>query len=141
MIATVLYTDIVGFSMLNPADQRRVLDQLNALVRELESFRRHEEQGRAFLRDSGDGVALVFMAPVRDVFACTKALAAKARIGRLLLRIGLHTGDLDSDILDHHGKTKGTGDAIVNEAFLSQQRRIPRGRTTSPNGCETECEP
>lgn len=114
MTASVLYTDIVGFSMLSPAEQRRVLDQLNFLVRELEWFRGHEEQGRAFLRDSGDGVALVFMAPARDVLGCCKALAAQARMKHLELRIGLHTGQLDANILDHHGKTKGTGDAIVN---------------------------
>lgn len=109
-IAHVLFMDIVGWSRLPMEEQSWCVEQLNALVRDTNDFRR-AQAGRALIQlPSGDGMALVFFgdpeAPVRCALALTQKLSA---IPRLQLRMGVHSGPVYRvrDIRDEENVTGG----------------------------------
>jgi len=93
VLATVLYTDIVGSTqrMAELGDQRwrGVLDAHDArAAAEVARFR-----GR-IVKQTGDGHLAVFDGPARAI-RCAKALAAAARGLGVELRAGLHTGEIE----------------------------------------------
>src|SRR2546423_721276 len=59
-IAYVLFIDIVGYSRLKTAEQHRLIELLNQIVRGSEHFRKAEANHRIVTVPSGDGMALVF---------------------------------------------------------------------------------
>jgi class 3 adenylate cyclase len=93
-IAHVLFMDIVGYSRLSRLeDQTRILEQLQALVRETPEFRRAEPGGELIPLPTGDGMALVFFrhpeAPVRCAMEVARAVRS---LPELQLRMGVHSG-------------------------------------------------
>ena len=94
VLATVLFTDIVGSTELAARDGDRVwrqtLEEHDRLVEaELERFR-----GRP-VKTMGDGVLATFDGPARAI-RCAKSLGAavERRLG-LRVRAGLHTGEIE----------------------------------------------
>src|SRR5205814_8077600 len=59
-IAYVLFIDLVGYSKLVTAEQRRLLEVLNRIVREAEHFHTAEANGRLITVPTGADMALVF---------------------------------------------------------------------------------
>jgi class 3 adenylate cyclase len=103
-MASVLFTDIVGFSR-NPLEkQSDLLDSLQQIVRETQEYRRAEQAGSLIKLPTGDGMALVFfhdpVAPVRCALEIQNALKSHPE---LPLRTGVHTGPIyrQSDIKDN----------------------------------------
>jgi class 3 adenylate cyclase len=93
MLATVLFTDIVGSTeraaALGDATWRLLLEQHNALTHEtLASFR-----GRV-VTTTGDGFLAVFDGPARGV-RCARALVEAMRELGLEIRAGLHSGECE----------------------------------------------
>ncbi len=93
VLATVLYTDIVGSTevaaRLGDARWRELLDEHDALVRrELERFR-----GR-YVSSAGDGVLATFDGPARAVRCASELHVELKKIG-IDIRAGAHTGEVE----------------------------------------------
>jgi pimeloyl-ACP methyl ester carboxylesterase len=93
VLATVLYTDIVGSTdhVAHVGDQawRSVLDQHDAAVRaELHRFAGRE------IKMSGDGLLAVFDGPARAIRCADAIQTVLGRIG-LDVRAGLHSGEIE----------------------------------------------
>ncbi len=103
-MASVLFTDIVGFSRNSLEKQMMLLDHLQQIVRDTKEYQQAEKSGGLIKLPTGDGMALVFfhdpVAPVRCAIEIQNVL--KAHPG-LPLRTGIHTGPVyrQSDIKDN----------------------------------------
>src|SRR5438477_8640758 len=104
-IAYVLFIDIVGYSKLVTAEQRRLLELLNRIVREAEHFRTAEANGRLITVPTGDGMALVFYNTPEAPVECALEIGRAAREHpELKLRMGMHSG-LVSGLVDVSGRS------------------------------------
>lgn len=103
-MASVLFTDIVGFSRNSLEKQGMLLDHLQQIVKGTTEYQNAEKCGGLIKLPTGDGMALVFfhdpVAPVRCAIEIQNVL--KAHPG-LPLRTGIHTGPIYrlSDIKDN----------------------------------------
>lgn len=93
-LATVLFTDIVGSTemalRLGDRAWRELLQRFLQLARQqLAAHRGHE------VDNAGDGVFATFDAPARAV-ACGLSMAREARALGLEIRVGAHTGEIDT---------------------------------------------
>src|SRR5947209_19793510 len=92
-IAYVLFIDLVGYSKLVTAEQRRLLDLLNRIVREAEHFHTGEANGRLITVPTGDGMASVFYNTPQAPVECAREVGRAARAHpELKPRIGSHSG-------------------------------------------------
>lgn len=103
VLATVVFTDIVGsterLAEVGERHWRDVLDRHDEAVRrELERFR-----GRQ-VKTTGDGVLAVFDAPGRAV-QCACAIRDATNAMGLTVRVGVHTGEVESRGDDISGMT------------------------------------
>ncbi len=96
-LAHVLFIDVVGYSKTSVDDQREILRELNAIVRQTEQFRKAEAQQKLICLPTGDGMALAFFttpeAPVRCAIEIARALKNHPEIQ---LRMGVHTGPVNT---------------------------------------------
>jgi class 3 adenylate cyclase len=92
-MASVLFMDIVGYSLEPMEKQSSLLQELQTIVRATSEFGRAVEGNRLISLPTGDGMALVFFesptVAVECALSVSRALAAKPE---LKLRIGVHTG-------------------------------------------------
>src|SRR5207247_2495122 len=111
-IAYVLFIDIVGYSKLLIDQQRRLLEQLNEIVRSTEQFRKAEANHRLITIPTGDGMALVFYntpeAPVECALEISRAVKEHPE---LRLRMGVHSGAV-SGVVDVSGRANIAGAGI-----------------------------
>src|SRR5205814_2926903 len=111
-IAYVLFIDIVGYSKLVTAEQRRLLELLNRIVREAEHFRTAEANGRLITVPTGDGMALVFYnTPEAPVECALEIGRAASEHPELKLRMGMHSGPV-SGVVDVSGRSNIAGAGI-----------------------------
>jgi class 3 adenylate cyclase len=111
VLATVLFTDIVGSTQLAAelGDHRwqELLEQHNTLVRrELGRFRGRE------INTAGDGFLATFDGPARAI-ACACSIRDAARRLGLQIRFGLHTGELELHGTDIRGIAVHTGARVA----------------------------
>jgi pimeloyl-ACP methyl ester carboxylesterase len=93
MLATVLFTDIVGSTEkaaeLGDSRWRSLLDNHHAVIkRNLSRFRGHE------VKSTGDGILATFDGPARGV-RCACAIGDEIRQLGIEVRAGLHTGECE----------------------------------------------
>jgi len=111
-IAYVLFIDIVGYSKLVTAEQRRLLELLNRIVREAEHFHTAEANGRLITVPTGDGMALVFYNTPEAPVECALEVGRAAREHpELKLRMGMHSGPV-SGVVDVSGRSNIAGAGI-----------------------------
>src|SRR5438874_1533612 len=111
-IAYVLFVDIVGYSKLVTAEQRRLLELLNRIVREAEHFHTAEANGRLITVPTGDGMALVFYNTPEAPVECALEIGCAAREHpELKLRMGMHSGPV-SGVVDVSGRSNIAGAGI-----------------------------
>jgi class 3 adenylate cyclase len=103
-MASVLFLDIVGFS-LNPIEkQQALLNKLQEIVRRTKQFQQANSADQLISLPTGDGMALVFfqdpVVPVRCAIEIQSALRVNSE---LRLRAGVHIGPIfrHSDIQDN----------------------------------------
>jgi pimeloyl-ACP methyl ester carboxylesterase/class 3 adenylate cyclase len=123
MLATVLFTDIVGSTSraaeLGDARWRELLDRHDAAIRgQIEQFRGRE------VKTTGDGFFATFDGPARAV-GCALAACAEARPLGLSLRAGVHTGECEQRGADLGGIAVHIGARIcalaeANEVLVSR---------------------
>jgi serine/threonine-protein kinase len=111
-IAYVLFIDIVGYSKLLIDQQRRLLEQLNEIVRGTEQFRKAEASHRLITIPTGDGMALVFYNTPEAPVECALEISRAAREHpELKLRMGVHSGAV-SGVVDVSGRANIAGAGI-----------------------------
>src|ERR1700693_2708267 len=102
-IASVLFTDIVGYS-LQPIDrQTQLLSLLQKIVRASPEFQQAHVKDALISLPTGDGMALVFLLdPVSPVKWALEIARLLERHPQIKLRMGLHTGPIcrHADIKD-----------------------------------------
>ncbi len=92
-MAHVLFTDLVGYSLLPMDQQKEYLQQLQETVRESPQFQISDSAGDIINLPTGDGMALAFFgdptAPAQCALEVARVLKTKPH---LKLRMGIHTG-------------------------------------------------
>jgi TolB-like protein/class 3 adenylate cyclase/Tfp pilus assembly protein PilF len=111
-IAHLLLIDVVGYSKLLVNEQIELLQELNQIVRNTESFRAAETSGKLTRVPTGDGMALLFFhspeEPVRCALEISRALRDHTHIQ---LRMGVHSGPVNR-VNDVNDKTNFAGAGI-----------------------------
>ena len=92
-MAHVLFTDLVGYSLLPMDKQKQHLGELQAIVKAAPRFRAAEKAGEIISLPTGDGMALVFFGDPTAPAQCALEVAAGLKSKpHLKLRMGIHTG-------------------------------------------------
>jgi TolB-like protein/class 3 adenylate cyclase len=111
-IAHLLLIDVVGYSKLLVDEQIKLLQELNHIVRETESFRAAEASGKLNRVPTGDGMALFFFhspeQPVRCALDISRILQEHPHIQ---VRMGVHSGPVNR-VTDVNDKTNFAGAGI-----------------------------
>jgi TolB-like protein/class 3 adenylate cyclase len=111
-IAHLLLIDVVGYSKLLVNEQIELLQELNQIARNTESFRAAEATGKLIRIPTGDGMALLFFRspeePARCALEISRALHDHPQIQ---LRMGAHSGPV-SRVTDVNDKTNIAGAGI-----------------------------
>lgn len=112
-IGHILFLDIVGFSKLAIAEQRRQLDRLNAVALGSDTFQAEKARAALLVIPTGDGMALVFQgdltAPARCALEVMQELSAG--VPQVPVRMGIHSG-LVQPHLDVIGRENLVGEGI-----------------------------
>ncbi|MDZ4801681.1 MAG: adenylate/guanylate cyclase domain-containing protein [Bryobacteraceae bacterium] len=92
-MASVLFMDIVGYSLEPMERQSALLQKLQTIARATPEFQRAQEAGRLISLPTGDGFALVFFdLPMVAVECGLKVCKALKERPEIKLRMGVHTG-------------------------------------------------
>jgi TolB-like protein/Tfp pilus assembly protein PilF len=111
-IAHVLFLDIVGYSKLLVDEQRPVIDELNAVVRQTDEYQQAESAGRLIKIPTGDGMALVFYSSPEDPVECALEISrALKEHPNLRVRMGVHSGPV-SGVVDVNERANVAGAGI-----------------------------
>ena len=99
-LATIVFTDIVGFTKLTAEDQQKASDLLDLQRTELKPL--VESYGGKWVKEMGDGLILTFDTITSAVQCCLKIQRETKGIENLSLRIGIHLGEIlekENDII------------------------------------------
>ena len=87
------FMDIVGYSKKSTPMQKKVMDDLIAIVKGTEGYQQAQRQGKLIVLPTGDGMALVFFNSVHAAFKCAVDVGKKCyKSADIGLRNGLYTG-------------------------------------------------
>ena len=99
-LAAIVFTDIVGFTKLTAKDQ--TLASL-LLTKQREAFKPIvESHNGTWLKEMGDGLLLIFDTVTEAVNCCIKIQEEAKTIEQMVLRIGIHQGEilmLENDVI------------------------------------------
>ena len=92
-MAHILFTDLVGYSLLPMDQQKEYLQQLQEIVRQSPQFQTSDTGGDIINLPTGDGMALAFFGDPTAPAQCALEVAGvlKTKL-HLKLRMGIHTG-------------------------------------------------
>ena len=111
-IGHVLFVDVVGYSKLSGEDQRKVVRQLNDIVRATPEFRTAETSGQLVRLPAGDGMALVFLASPEAPVQCALEISrASKEYPYVQLRMGVNSGPINQ-VDDVNDRTSVSGAGI-----------------------------
>lgn len=92
-LASVLFLDIVGYSLRSIDDETEVLTTLQQAVRETAEYKAAVANKEIISLPTGDGMALVFLRDPMSPVKCALEIAAALRQhAEFKVRMGLHTG-------------------------------------------------
>src|SRR5436190_8722776 len=94
-IAHVLFIDIVDYSKLSTTEQSTQIQKLREIVRNTESFRTAEAEGKLLRLPTGDGGALVFRNLEAPVLCAVEIAKALRNHPDLRVRMGIHSGPVN----------------------------------------------
>ena len=118
MLATVLFTDIVGSTERAAALGDRAWQDINGRHDQIVRDELARHRGREIKR-LGDGFLATFDGPARGV-RCARAIADSVRRLGIEIRAGLHTGEIEVDADDIAGLTVSIGARVSAKAGPSE---------------------
>jgi len=87
------FMDIVGYSKKSTEMQKKVMDDLIAIVKGTQGYQQAQRQGKLIILPTGDGMALVFFNSVHAAFKCAVDVGKKCyKSASIGLRNGVYTG-------------------------------------------------
>ncbi len=87
------FMDIVGYSKKSTAMQKKVMDDLIAIVKGTTGYQQAQKQGKLIILPTGDGMALVFFNSVHAAFKCAVDTGKKCYKSKDIgLRMGIYSG-------------------------------------------------
>ena len=99
-LAAIVFTDIVGFTKLTAKDQTLAS---SLLTKQREAFKPIvESHSGTWLKEMGDGLLLIFDTVTEAVNCCIKIQEEAKTIEQMVLRIGIHQGEilmLENDVI------------------------------------------
>lgn len=99
-LAAIVFTDIVGFTKLTAKDQTLAS---SLLTKQRETFKPIvESHNGTWLKEMGDGLLLIFDTVTEAVNCCIKIQEEAKTIEQMVLRIGIHQGEilmLENDVI------------------------------------------
>jgi len=99
-LAAIVFTDIVGFTKLTAKDQTLAS---SLLTKQRDAFKPIvESHGGTWLKEMGDGLLLIFDTVTDAVNCCIKIQEEAKTIDQMVLRIGIHQGEilmLENDVI------------------------------------------
>ncbi len=101
-LAGIVAADVVGYSRLLGQDEAATLARVRALRSEIIEPQAAAHAGRLF-KTTGDGFLLAFPSAVQALRCALAIQAAQRAEGALMLRIGVHQGEVIPDGDDLHG--------------------------------------
>jgi len=111
-IAHILLIDVVGYSKLLVNEQIEVLQELNRIVRNTESFRAAEASNKLIRVPTGDGMALLFFRSPEEPIECALEISKTLRgHPQIQLRMGVHSGPVNR-VRDVNDKTNVAGSGM-----------------------------
>jgi Adenylate cyclase, family 3 (some proteins contain HAMP domain) len=114
-IAHLLLIDVVGYSKLLVNEQIEVLQELNRIVRNTESFHAAEANEKLIRVPTGDGMALLFFRSPEEPIGCaleiSNALRSRDCGTQIQLRMGVHSGPVNR-VTDVNDKTNIAGSGL-----------------------------
>jgi TolB-like protein/class 3 adenylate cyclase/Tfp pilus assembly protein PilF len=111
-IAHLLLIDVVGYSKLLVNEQIELLQKLNHIVRETQSFRAAEANDKLIRVPTGDGMALLFYRSPEEPVCCALEISKALQDDTLIrLRMGVHSGPVNR-VTDVNDKTNIVGSGI-----------------------------
>lgn len=117
-LATVLFTDIVSSTelalRLGDRAWREMLQRFLVIARQQLALHRGQEVDNA-----GDGIFALFDAPARAV-TCALAMAREAQALGILIRGGVHTGEIDTGGAKVAGIAVHTGARVMSQAAAGE---------------------
>ena len=91
-LAAIVFTDIVGFTKLTAKDQTLAS---SLLTKQRDAFKPIvESHGGTWLKEMGDGLLLIFDTVTDAVICCIKIQEEAKTIDQMVLRIGIHQGEI-----------------------------------------------
>lgn len=114
----IMFADIVGFSALSASDSEEALKLVKAEQDVLKPI--VEDHGGTWLRQVGDGLLLTFPSASDSVRCAVAIQSAASQVKGLVLRIGLHEGE----VVEHEGDIYGDA---VNIAARIEPFAAPGG--------------
>ena len=111
-VAHILFIDTVGYSKLLMDQQRKLLGDLNEVVRATDCFRAADTAGKLIRLPTGDGMALVFSQDPEAPARCAVEISRTAKQRPdLPLRMGIHSGPV-SRVVDVNDQVNVAGAGI-----------------------------
>ena len=87
------FMDIVGYSKKSTQMQKKVMDDLIAVVKGTQGYQQAQRQGKLIILPTGDGMALVFFNSIHAAFKCAIDTGKKCYKSKDIgLRMGVYTG-------------------------------------------------
>src|SRR4029453_10124627 len=112
-IAHVLIIDVVGYSKLLIDEQIKLLQELNHIVRETESFRAAEASCKLIRVPMGDGMALLFFRSPEEPGQCALEISRTLQDHpHIQVRMGIHSGPVNK-FTDVNNNTNIAGSGIT----------------------------
>jgi ankyrin repeat protein/class 3 adenylate cyclase len=106
------FMDIVGYSKKSTAMQKKVMDDLIAIVKGTQGYQQAQRQGKLIILPTGDGMALVFFNSVHAAFKCAVDVGKKCyKSASIGLRNGLYSGPV-VPVKDINGNPNVSGHGI-----------------------------
>src|SRR5262245_26490246 len=124
-LAAILVADVVGYSKLIGSDEAGTLAQLQALRTDVIEPQIAKHAGRLF-KSVGDGFLIEFASAVQAV-SCAKAIQEANGQARLLLRIGIHVGDVvvqGDDLMGDGVNVAARIEGIVDAGGIAISRQV-----------------
>jgi len=132
-LAAIVFTDIVGFSRMSSGDEVTALELLAAQKQIVQPL--VQEFGGQWLKEMGDGLLLSFPSSYDAVRCAVRIQREVRRVEGLVLRIGIHQGDVvqtENDVLGSGVNIASRVETVSPEGGIAISDKVQRDIAHTP---------